>query len=638
MAKLQMSLPDFTYTSLPGNHIRMSTILAGPDGSRLGIRLQMIDVHNLPSYRALSYCWGEGSMGEECSCEDETSSGRLWLSNNLWQALKQIRRSEEDVPLWVDQLCIDQRNNEEKAQQVRLMGQIYSKASQVVVWLGLADNETALAFHLIESVGEQVVEQVQKMGTDVAGNFIRECYPLDLSSADSPEWIAFRNLFKRPWFSRLWIFQEVVLAQKALFVCGKFSQSLRALTAICESVKAVDRQVPDHQSHIKEVDEFLSFVWFCQMIKSDQWGAASTRQDGSFHLDLLNLMKRLMGQKSSLPHDFVYALLGIAKDVQALSIPIDYTQTFRDLFVYMSKSFVKNYCDLTVLSLVSIGPSDTIPRAGPRTLPSWVPDYRYAIGNNNRRVSGGSRIVKHGRNRHYNSTGSSRESAILGSSHILVVNGIFVGKIDLLSDPDNNMEDEASIGLNVVSGGQWSRMAERCAYGGLYAPTGEAIKQAFARLRVTDYLPGEHDAADRAARVHPFDIPEPGPSAIIRTPNGERLLDTKLEDGVTRRILRSTSRQKFFFTDTGYMGLCHQSCVVGDQVWLLMGGHMPFLLRQLKTEPITHHFKGESYVHGIMDGELLLERFCRDSVQSKKKWLDDLENGLPFDTERLVLA
>ena len=86
------------------------------------------------------------------------------------------------------------------------------------------------------------------------------------------------------------------------------------------------------------------------------------------------------------------------------------------------------------------------------------------------------------------------------------------------------------------------------------------------------------------------------------------------------------------------MGLCHRSCVIGDEVWLLMGGDMPFILRHLKTEPITYYFKGESYVHGIMDGEILLQRFKGDSSKSDEEWLDDLKDGLPFETDQLVLS
>lgn len=69
------------------------------------------------------------------------------------------------------------------------------------------------------------------------------------------------------------------------------------------------------------------------------------------------------------------------------------------------------------------------------------------------------------------------------------------------------------------------------------------------------------------------------------------------------RIVQTSSRQRLFFTNTGYMGLCQKPRVMGDQVWLLMGNYMPSIIRKLDTKPVTYQFLGESYVHGIMDGE-----------------------------------
>ena len=632
-----MSAPNYQYQSLHSGRIRISTILAGPDNSKLRLRLQTHDVNSLPDYLALSYCWGEGPIWRECSCEDEASAGFLPLSDNLLQALLHIRREDNDIPIWDDQICIDQQNDEEKAHQVRLMGQVYGEALRVVVWLGCADEESYLAFNLIDNVRKQVKDHV-RMEPDITSDIPTRYYPLDLDSADSLAWLAFRHLLKRPWFSRLWVFQEIALSREALFVCGVSFLWLRDLTLVCEAVKEVDRHIPDHQSHIKGVDELLFRMSVCQSMNSTWSIAPEIRRIASDYFELLNLMKGLMGQQVSLPQDFVYALLGLANDVDALDVVVDYSQHFRILFAHITKHFVSKYSDLTVLALISIVPPDSPPTAGPRGLPSWIPDYRSKIGNNNRRLSHGPNIVKHGRDRHYNSTGSSRAFAVADGSLKFIVNGVLVGRIKVLSEPDHNLQDGASIGPNVVSGGQWSKLAARCAPEGQYAPTGEPIDQAFARLRVADYLPEEKNTADRAVRAPTIDIPEPRPSAILRTPNGELLLEAAEDDKMTSCIITATTRQRFFITNTGYMGLCHLSCVIGDEVWLLMGGDMPFILRQLKTEPITYHFKGESYVHGIMDGELLLQRFKGDSAKSDGEWLDDLKDGLPFETKQLILS
>lgn len=104
------------------------------------------------------------------------------------------------------------------------------------------------------------------------------------------------------------------------------------------------------------------------------------------------------------------------------------------------------------------------------------------------------------------------------------------------------------------------------------------------------------------------------------------------EVAMTLRIVQKTSRQRLFFTDTGYMGLCQESCVMGDQVWLLMGNDMPCILRKLDTEPVTHQFLGESYVHGIMDGEYLI------GINKEPGLLKNLTDKVPYKTEDLLLS
>lgn len=133
-------------------------------GIRLGLLLCNFDLRNCPEYHALSYTWGKPLYSSiECIEEEdfqpqepiyvalgnaesgqESKSGEVntdWkafsVSENLWDALVQLASSGYmDRWLWIDAACIDQRNVVEKGTQVAMMGEIYSNASQVVVWLG----------------------------------------------------------------------------------------------------------------------------------------------------------------------------------------------------------------------------------------------------------------------------------------------------------------------------------------------------------------------------------------------------------------------------------------------------------------------------------------------------------------------
>jgi hypothetical protein len=90
------------------------------------------------------------------------------------------------------------------------------------------------------------------------------------------------------------------------------------------------------------------------------------------------------------------------------------------------------------------------------------------------------------------------------------------------------------------------------------------------------------------------------------------------------------------------MGLAHRSCQVGDQVYVLMGGDMPFVLRSLGGS--FFGFGGESYVHGIMDEEMLalamgIDKSLTRNTTKNRGWVDELGEGpLPFKTEALTLV
>jgi hypothetical protein len=96
-----------------------------------------------------------------------------------------------------------------------------------------------------------------------------------------------------------------------------------------------------------------------------------------------------------------------------------------------------------------------------------------------------------------------------------------------------------------------------------------------------------------------------------------------------------------FKTDTGYLGLGHRSLEVGDKIYILMGGDVPLVLRPFDGK--TFRFRGESYVHGIMDGEALPipktdEGILSHSATKDLAWVDQLDEvPWPFETEKLTL-
>jgi len=97
------------------------------------------------SYEALSYTW-DASIGQDyVLCYGR----KLLVTKNCEAALRQLRYSQNDRLLWVDAICIDQNNINERSQQVGIMGDIYKSAIQVIVWLGIGNSDSDLAFKFL---------------------------------------------------------------------------------------------------------------------------------------------------------------------------------------------------------------------------------------------------------------------------------------------------------------------------------------------------------------------------------------------------------------------------------------------------------------------------------------------------------
>ena len=108
------------------------------------------------SYEALSYVWGSISTSESLRCDGRTIS----ITPNLRDALLKLRLARRHRALWVDQICINQSDKDEKSNQVALMGRIYRMAVQVIAWSGLdPDGFRNLAYTFLVGIAQGKVEK-----------------------------------------------------------------------------------------------------------------------------------------------------------------------------------------------------------------------------------------------------------------------------------------------------------------------------------------------------------------------------------------------------------------------------------------------------------------------------------------------
>lgn len=190
-------------TTGPGNWIRVLDILPGRFGSDVHLELRL---HNLSDesreYEALSYTWGVRTLGQWVTVNNDY---RLPVTDNLYRALQRARLCRNRRTIWIDAICIDQENFEERSSQVAIMGHIYHKATLVNVLLGEPVAVTAVNHNVVPHAPEMHSFRVSYEGEPQTAAKVARGEHIDLESA-------MRKPYS-PWYERVWITQEFVLAR-----------------------------------------------------------------------------------------------------------------------------------------------------------------------------------------------------------------------------------------------------------------------------------------------------------------------------------------------------------------------------------------------------------------------------------------
>ncbi|KAG9186354.1 hypothetical protein G6011_02910 [Alternaria panax] len=350
--------------------IRLLTVEPGDSEAPLHCNLSETCLDTTPtSYYALSYCWGANTSPIQITC----NSHPLLVTPNLHSVLVEYRRRDTNTSLWVDAICINQSNIEERTSQVRMMDQIYSKAECVVVWLGEAEATDKMALELLKEIHVPWANC-----TDIP---IMETGALALQydayfSARVPQayWNALAAFLLRPWFSRVWIVQEFLLARRVTIWCGS---------------STVDEEFP----FLETIARFSQMIICCQMVKAgvramawkdDQarreaeakWQCAHAlfvikfgreeSMDGTLHLFMMTRWFDATDQR-----DRIFALVGLTNDMDKGFV--DYSKSYEDMIKELNLMLLNGRigsmgCVLDIWSYIHRGEEDDI------TEPSWMVD------------------------------------------------------------------------------------------------------------------------------------------------------------------------------------------------------------------------------------------------------------------------
>ncbi|KAI1410744.1 HET-domain-containing protein [Hypoxylon sp. FL1857] len=578
LKEIRQTLPEGckAYETLEGRVIfntrnedgRWRTTWSHPDPSFPRDKYDPVDQGDAQSklnYEALSYTWGSSKSRRTAIVEgSEPATGfrailrtqRLRINRNLREALRYLRYEDDCRVMWIDAICIDQRDANERSEQVQRMGLIFSLARRVVAWLGPSSSSSGLAFSKLDYLGLQV-------------EFTRDGWQLRPPSCDEPDWClwsvplpydtdvwdAISDLCSRDWFSRLWVIQEIHLGNaNSILKCGHdeilFSLFRRAL--IC--INGKDEGVP--KSTIRNIDYLGEFCW----------GVGGNPFEETIY--------DFCGQSCEDDRDKIYGVMNLAPPEIATHIRVDYKQSATKVFEQAFLALAKQQRRLAQLQFSGRRYS-TSTSTSPES-PTWVPDWSRYV-----RIT-----VPH--NGGFCASGISALRAMHTDGGRLEVTARYFATV---SDADGPIiaKDFSDVVKTYKSKIELGRLQE------LRYPTGDTYHNAWLQ---TLTLSQNRDRFPELASPTLAEISE------VVTAEADGAAATGELSTFYRRLITSWVNGCLFETRNGYVGMIDGKPHAGDEVFIILGCDLPMLLRPTTTG--EYEVVGDCYVHGIMDGEAIL--------------------------------
>jgi hypothetical protein len=626
---MPFSIYTFRKLDQSKKEIRLATILpSSKPFAPIRLSLEKVSLDDKPDFEALSYCWGDESNKRKILVD-----GFPWAATaNLYAALCAFRKNAggQKVRIWIDAVCINQKDMREVEWQVTLMGEVYTMARGVRTWLGpgnLSDPaKTALACDRLRQFTTNPEASI--MDDDVLEN-------LDLLA----------DLFRNPYWHRRWITQEIVLAQKLSMYCGGSFQrdvDLRALSHTLHQLAThIQMVLPYHGDRE---------VWNVLDGNKDVWKAHQPYHEiinaitpvTAFDKPLTKhpyLLRDIRGAQQKKDHDCVYGVLGLLKrDLGHTLVMPDYNLPIE--VVFQDFAFKLMSASKSLAFLYEAYPED-------RALPTWVPDLRVTSRDNNRYIpdavpldldpdSGFShatfrtaiRFPDSATQRRTNmlaqldhlfdASAGSKFFAALSAQGVIHLRGLIVDHIADCSAHDKGLRDLTPV--TVMEGWIPLDWMDMYTVWNNYPPQEEFEDEILLRTLCADCVLPPDSPARRLSLQDAFEH--------RKGIEAQRDHPREIEQHPTAFLDASMSLYRFFSTTGGRAGITFGDVQDGDMIVVMASLNMPIVIRGSQyadaddiaaganrklLDPAyrgrsltTYKLVGSCYVHGIMDGEAVV--------------------------------
>jgi Heterokaryon incompatibility protein (HET) len=398
---------QYEYTPFKGpRQIRLINLQPRENGF-LQCDMEIVDLDNAPPFTALSYTHGPpvesegaggGSHADHHLVPMMCGGREILIKPNLASALERFCQLAKYGRYWIDAVCINQQDKLELGPQVMMMGDIYSIAARVLVWLGEEDDDSKIAVIFMEKLLPKFEAVVRNDNGDVHDFSYSFSHPdiyhkLGIETIPMDIWDGLAEFFERRWFLRVWTFQEALLQEKLIIYCGTKRISWRRLEALLCYLERVDWRCSLSRQQVASgkdvcIDPGAGLGMLVKLrnrfFKEDQEYQTylCNIAGGSERMDLLlgsieDMICQMRARAATDPRDHFFSLYGTISRLCAMDFPPlphplispDYTKTVADVFAANIKSLLAKSQSLLLLSHVE----DRSQRSR-MDLPSWVPD------------------------------------------------------------------------------------------------------------------------------------------------------------------------------------------------------------------------------------------------------------------------
>ncbi|THV45477.1 hypothetical protein BGAL_0484g00010 [Botrytis galanthina] len=656
------------------------------DKLRLRVEHRSLNDHVL--FSALSYCWNPknsnthklGYNPASQSVKIQTNDGDVFIGRNLYDFLHQLHQDHYDGWLWIDAICINQNDMAEKNWQLLEMRSIYSDAETVFMWLGVSTVETDQAMDFISQAGPEAVDFVASRLTDQASpqSYIRrfllfikkfmgenEYEYCEGDDEDAKTWTfllrmrdtaelwteslltrGLNHILLNPYWIRIWVIQEVVLAKNAVVMIGHKKVSLQQLEGTLGAIGYCLTLDTKNRPNTSPLNYRLFSIRSLEI----------RRGLGDSHISLRDILWQTSPSpgrshyEATHPQDIVLGLMGIlsANEIESLSVNCETSEM--ETFIKVTTHFFRhkklearrsgNDFDLSCCPL-KIVTDDSV--AWKKDLPSWVPDWAeiglhgvqpYDVNYWNysrpcdRLTPSGVSWTRQPAYRHDNTSGDQVLQCL--GCRVGVIVEVKVVDYEPVIDDHNQApkhydepidakfhfldifipQDDAEFDWKFYDDNYYTHTHEDSDDSDIEAFKNRRENQQFSEVPI-DWVPRKFSTAivksrrqDKRQDILLAECFAAVQNKTTTMSDATSAKETELAKKAWGRTLASSSiRRTLFQTENGMTGIANVAVRPGDVVILLWETRSPVILR--KRDEGGWIFCGDCYVEGIMDGEFM---------------------------------